>query len=91
VCERSIVLQENYFIVYLKLGAKIKPVVGCTGRGEKERKRSAAKCTDRTVCFHLIYQETKLCGRRPRERVKHVYFVSLWLMLCYFLSVIFEV
>jgi hypothetical protein len=28
------------------------------GRGREKRERSAAKCTDRTVSFHLIYQET---------------------------------
>jgi hypothetical protein len=71
----------------LQLGAKINPTTGCVGMGEKERKRSAAKCTDRIVCFHLIYQETQLCGCSPRERVNHVYFQSLWLMLCSLLSV----
>jgi hypothetical protein len=40
---------------------------------EKEREGSAAKCVDRTVCFHLINQETQFCGCSPRERVNHVY------------------
>jgi hypothetical protein len=31
------------------------------------------KCTDRTVCFHIIYQETQLCGCIPKERVNHIY------------------
>jgi hypothetical protein len=55
---------------------KINPAAGVQGgkRKEKER-RSAAKCADRTVCFHLIYQETQLCGRIPRERVNHVYLI----------------
>jgi hypothetical protein len=59
------------------LGAKINPTAGCTRREEKERKRerSVAKCTDRIVCFHLIYQETQFCGRIPRERVNHVYLI----------------
>jgi hypothetical protein len=63
----------------LQLGVKINPAVGCTGRGDKEEERegSAAKCTDRTVCFHLLYQETQLCGRIPRERVNHVNLVVL--------------
>jgi hypothetical protein len=47
------------------------------GKKEKERERSAAKCIDRTVCFHLIYQETQFCGRSPRERVNHVNLVVL--------------
>jgi hypothetical protein len=42
---------------------------------EKERDILQAKCTDRTVCFHIIYQETQFCGRSPRERVNHVYLV----------------
>jgi hypothetical protein len=63
------------------LGAKINPVVGCAGRGEKEKDKErytkiyAVECADRTVCFHLIYQEMQFCGRSPRERVNHVYLV----------------
>jgi hypothetical protein len=53
---------------------KINPAAGCVGREEKER-ISIAKCTDRTVFFHLIYQETQCCGRSPRERVNHVYLI----------------
>jgi hypothetical protein len=64
--------------VDLQLGVKINPAAGCIGRGEKERERDLqAKCTDRTVCFHLIYQETQFCGRIPRERVNHIYLVVL--------------
>lgn len=80
-------LREHYCIVDLQLGAKIKPTVGCAGRGDKERRIYAAKYTYRTVCFHLIYQETQFCGCSPKERVSHIYFVSLWLMLCYLLYV----
>jgi hypothetical protein len=46
--------------------------------GMRERERDMqAKCIDRTVCFHIIYQETQFCGRSPRERVNHVYLVVL--------------
>jgi hypothetical protein len=44
--------------------------------GERERDLQA-KCADRTICFHLIYQETQFYGRSPRERVNHVYLVFL--------------
>jgi hypothetical protein len=74
----------DFVVVYscildLQLGAKINPAAGCAGRGnkEKEREGSAAKCADRTVCFHLLYQETQLCGCSPRERVNHVNLVVL--------------
>jgi hypothetical protein len=64
---------------------KINPVSGCAGRGGRETERDLqAKNANRTVCFHIIYQEMQLCGRIPRERVNHVYFVSLWLILCSF-------
>jgi hypothetical protein len=58
---------------------KINPVVGCAGKGEigEEREISTTKCVDRTVCFHLIYQETQFCGHSPWERVNHVNIVSL--------------
>jgi hypothetical protein len=48
-------------------------------RGEREIKREIYKlsCVDRTVCFHLIYQETQFCGCSPRERVNHVYLVVM--------------
>jgi hypothetical protein len=36
----------------LQLGAKINPTAGCAGRGRDMQ----AKCTDRNVCFYLIYQ-----------------------------------
>jgi hypothetical protein len=36
-----------------------------------------AKCVDRTVCFHIIYQETQFYGCSPRERVNHAYLVVL--------------
>jgi hypothetical protein len=45
---------------------------------EKERDRYAANCADRTVCFHLINQETQFCGRSPRERVNHVNLLALF-------------
>jgi hypothetical protein len=35
------------------------------------------KSIDRTICFHIIYQETHFCRRSPRERVNHVYIVVL--------------
>jgi hypothetical protein len=57
---------------------KINPATGCIRRGEKREERERdlqAKCTDRTVCFHIIYQETQFCGCIPRERVNHVYIV----------------
>jgi hypothetical protein len=59
------------------MGAKINPVVGCAGGGGKESKREryAAKCVDRTICFHLIYQETQLCGCSPRgDGEPHIYY-----------------
>jgi hypothetical protein len=37
-----------------------------------------AKCADITVSFHIIYEETHLCGHSPRERVDHVYIVVLY-------------
>ena len=43
-------------------------------KGERERDLQA-KCVDRTVCFHLIYQETQFCGHSPRDRVNHVYLI----------------
>jgi hypothetical protein len=55
----------------LQLGAQ-----GGERRRERERDLQA-KCTDRTVCFHIIYQETQFCGRSPRERVNHIYLVVL--------------
>jgi hypothetical protein len=46
---------------------------------KRERERyMQAKCVDRTICFHIIYQETKLCGCIPRERVNHIYLVVLF-------------
>jgi hypothetical protein len=36
-----------------------------------------AKSTDRTVCFHLIYQEAQFYGCSPRERVNHIYLVVM--------------
>jgi hypothetical protein len=58
---------------------KIKPAAGCAGRVERkrERERSIVKCIDKTVYFHLIYQETQFSGHIPRERVNHVYLVVL--------------
>ena len=49
---------------------------------EGKRERYVAKCVDRTICFHLIYQEAHLCGRSPRERVNHVYLVVLYGRCC---------
>jgi hypothetical protein len=66
---------RNVCIMDLQLDVKINLAVGCARRGERERERErgcAAKCADRTICFHLIYQETQFCGRSPRERVNHV-------------------
>jgi hypothetical protein len=59
---------------------KINPTARCAGREERkrERERSVAKCGDRTVCFHTIYQETQFCGRSPRERVNHIYLVVIF-------------
>jgi hypothetical protein len=76
---RSVSVVEHSCILDLQLSAKINPAAGCIGRGNKEEERegSAAKCTDRTVCFHLLYQETQFCGRSPRERVNHVNLVVL--------------
>jgi hypothetical protein len=56
---------------------KINPAIGCTGRDKRRERDMQAKSVDRTVCFHIIYQETQLCGRSPRERVKHVYIVVM--------------
>ena len=45
---------------------------------KRERERDLqAKSADRTICFHIIYQETQFCGRSPRERVNHIYLVVL--------------
>jgi hypothetical protein len=55
----------------LQLGAQ-----GGERRRERERYMQA-KCIDRTVCFHIIYQETQFCGCSPRERVNHVYLVVM--------------
>jgi hypothetical protein len=66
--------------VDLQLGVKINPAAGCTWGG-RERGRDRylqAKCIDRAVCFHLIYQEPQFCGCSPRERVNHVYLVVLF-------------
>jgi len=48
------------------------------GEIKRERRgRSATKCTDRNLCFHLINQETQFYGCSPSERVNHVYLVVL--------------
>jgi hypothetical protein len=39
---------------------------------EEEREGFVAKCTHRTICFNLLYQETHFCGCIPRERVNRV-------------------
>ena len=47
-----------------------------------------AESANRTVCFHIIYQETQFCGRSPRERVNHVnivVFVVDVVIICYLL------
>jgi hypothetical protein len=41
------------------------------GIEKRERERNLqAKSANRTVCFHIIYQEMQFCGHSPRERVK---------------------
>jgi hypothetical protein len=60
------------------------------GREERKREDLQAKCADRTICFHVIYQETRLCGRNPRERVNHVHLVVVCcvifrLLYCYYI------
>ena len=60
------------------------------GREERKREDLQAKCADRTICFHVIYQETQLCGRNPRERVNHVHLVVVCcvifrLLYCYYI------
>jgi hypothetical protein len=51
--------------------------------GEREKERDLqAKSIDRTVCFHIIYQETQFCGRSPRERVNYIYLIVLWDWCC---------
>jgi hypothetical protein len=88
--ERVIVGDSNidryrYFVVEqsctldLQLGAKINPAARCVGRGnrEEEREGPTAKCKDRIVSFHLLYQEMHLCGRNPRERLNHVNLVVI--------------
>jgi hypothetical protein len=55
--ERDSMLQD------LHLGAKINPLAGCTGRGEKEREEERYlqdKSTDRIVCFSIISRNTVL-------------------------------
>jgi hypothetical protein len=64
---------REFCILDLQLGVKINSAAGCTGRGNREEEREgyATKCAYRTVCFHIIYQETQFCGINPRERVNH--------------------
>jgi hypothetical protein len=45
------------------------------GREREKERIYVAKCGDRTICFHLIDQETHFCGSSPRERVNHVYLI----------------
>ena len=52
------------------------------GREERKREDLQAKCADRTICFHVIYQETQLCGRNPKERVNHVHLVVVCCVIC---------
>jgi hypothetical protein len=42
------------------------------GRREEKERDWKSKCADRTICFHITYQETKFYGHSPRERVNHV-------------------
>jgi hypothetical protein len=48
------------------------------GREREKERDLQAKCTDITVCFHIIYQEMQFCGRIPRERVNHIYLVVIF-------------
>ena len=48
-----------------------------------------AKCTDRTICFHLIYQETQFCGCSPSERVNHIYLVVIFYWWCVIFHMIY--
>jgi hypothetical protein len=67
-------------IVISSVGCEDQPYSWVCREGRKRERRERdlqAKCIDRTVCFHLIYQETQFCGRIPRERVNHVYLVVL--------------
>jgi hypothetical protein len=52
-----------------------------SGRAASERV-SLAKCANRTVCFHVIYQETQFYGCSPRDRVNHVNIFVIF-RLCY--------
>jgi hypothetical protein len=76
---RSVYVIEHSCILDLQLSAKINPATGCAGRANKEEEREgyATKCANRTICFHLLYQETQFCRRSPRERVNHVNIVVL--------------
>jgi hypothetical protein len=51
------------------------PAAGCTGRGEKERKKKEdllAESTDQNCMLYLNKSQAQFCGRSPRERVNHV-------------------
>jgi hypothetical protein len=51
---------------------------GCARREEKEKERDQqAKSANRTVFFHLIYQEIQFYGCSPRERVNDVYLIVM--------------
>jgi hypothetical protein len=70
ITEREVLCGER------RLCCKIKPIAGCTGKGdrekrererERERERDLqAKSVDRNVRFHLIYYKEKFCGCSPR-------------------------
>jgi hypothetical protein len=64
------------------------------GEIEKRERDLQAKSSDRTVCFHIIYQETQFCGRSPREGVNHIYLVIdavffCFLLVCYCIIVLY--
>jgi hypothetical protein len=61
------------------------------GRGDREERERdmQAKSVDRTVCFHIIYQETQFCGCSPRERVNHIYLVVCVIDVVFFFFLLY--
>ena len=77
--KRSVVCESILYYKIFNWVRRSTLQLGAQG-GERRRERERyfqSKCADRTVCFHIIYQETQFCGCSPRERVNHVYLVVM--------------
>jgi hypothetical protein len=78
VRERSVENESLLVLSDLQLGAKIKScswVRRKVGDREKKREDLLTKSVDQNYNLYLNISEAQLCGRIPRERVNHVYFV----------------